>query len=251
MILRDISFPTPEENILFDDVLLYLAERGDSPEVLRFWESGQPFIVLGRVCKEKDDVNIEAAIRDGIPLLRRSSGGGTVVQGRGCLNYSLILDKKKDPHLADLRQSYRVILSKVIDMLQLLGVDAVFQPISDLAIKNNQKKFSGNAQKRGRQFILHHGTLLYDFDLALIEKYLKIPRDIPEYRRGRTHLEFVANIPLSIKEIKKGFRKLFPVSQEENSLNQLERNCLKNLLESRNVIIDLANESSHEMRTNL
>ena len=91
MQLRDISFPTPQENITFDDVLLNLAEKHEAGEYLRFWESPSVFVVLGRIGRAEIDVNATNTKTDGIPVLRRSSGGGTVVQGPGCLNYSLIL----------------------------------------------------------------------------------------------------------------------------------------------------------------
>ena len=88
------------------------------------------------------------------------------------------------------------ISQKAIDALKPLGVEAVFRPISDIAVAGSDKKFSGNAQKRGKNYILHHGTILYDFDLSLIPKYLTIPKDVPDYRQGRSHLDFVTNIPI-------------------------------------------------------
>ena len=95
MLLKDISFPTPEVNILFDEVLLFLAEKGQAGEVLRFWESPVPFIVLGRTGKEEDDIYLQKAKEHHIPVLRRASGGGTVLQGKGCLNYSLVLPQNR------------------------------------------------------------------------------------------------------------------------------------------------------------
>ena len=45
MILRDISFSKPIDNIIFDEVLFQLAEKEGYGESLRFWESPQDFIV--------------------------------------------------------------------------------------------------------------------------------------------------------------------------------------------------------------
>src|SRR5476651_469365 len=115
MQLRDISFPTPQENIAFDDVLLSLAEKQSRGEFLRFWESSKIFIVLGRIGRAETDVNAIHTQKDNIPVLRRSSGGGTVVQGPGCLNYTLVLSKQKHPEINDLRQSYAWISQKVIE----------------------------------------------------------------------------------------------------------------------------------------
>lgn len=233
MTLKDITFPSPEENIIFDDVLLQLAEEGVQGEVLRFWESSDYFVVLGRIGKESDDVRTEETQKDGIPVLRRSSGGGTVLQGRGCLNYSLVLSKDSDPSIADLRRSYQFILAKVVHALKTAGVDAVFYPTSDIALTDSKKKISGNAQKRLRRFILHHGTLLYDFDLERITRYLKMPAEVPDYRRGRSHADFVANMPVQRRTIIDAFRKEFRTAGLDEKPNANERARLDQLLAAR------------------
>lgn len=202
MQLRDTSFPDPRRNIDYDDVLLTMAQRHGAGEYLRFWESQRLFVVLGRIGKLEADVNVEAARLDGVPVLRRTSGGGTVVQGPGCLNYTLVLSRQKHPQVNDLHQSYLWITAKVIAALEKCGVTAFFKPISDLATGPDEKKFSGNAQRRCRNFILHHGTILYDFSLPLISRYLSMPRDIPEYRRLRRHADFVTNVSLDPRAFK-------------------------------------------------
>jgi lipoate-protein ligase A len=213
MQLRDISFPSPQENIAFDEVLWRLAEKHSGGEYLRFWESSKVFIVLGAIGRVEIDVNSLHALKDNIPVLRRSSGGGTVLQGPGCLNYTLVLSKQKSPpqqdpalaghpQLNDLRKSYEWIGAKVIEALRQAGAEAYFRPPSDLATGSGEKKFSGNAQRRGKHYILHHGTILYKFDLSLISRYLNMPHDIPEYRKHRPHTDFVTNVPIDPRVFK-------------------------------------------------
>jgi lipoate-protein ligase A len=212
MQVKDFSFETPQENILFDEVLFYLADKKGNGEALRFWQSSQVFVVLGRIGNEQEDVCLEKAKQDRIPILRRTSGGGTVLQGPGCLNYTLVLDKQRHSDLNDLRKSYAWISAKVIEALKSCNVEACFRPISDIALSSNEKKISGNAQHRGKNFILHHGTILYDFNLELITKYLKMPKDIPEYRKNRPHQDFVTNIPLICSDFKTALSQVFDVS---------------------------------------
>ena len=209
MQLQDIFFPDPQKNLDYDEELLYLADKEGQRAVLRFWESPKIFVVVGRIGKIEEDVNVKAAEKDDVPILRRASGGGTVVQGPGCLNYTLVLSKQDHPVLNDLRKSYEWVSQKVIDALRPLGVEAVFRPISDIAVAGTEKKFSGNAQKRGKNFILHHGTILYDLDLLLIPKYLSMPKDVPEYRKDRSHLDFVTNIPIDPVAFKARFSSIF------------------------------------------
>jgi lipoate-protein ligase A len=228
MKFRDVSFPTPQENIAYDDVLLSLAEKQGCGEYLRFWESEQIFVVLGRIGHPEVDVNTLQTRKDNIPVLKRSSGGGTVVQGPGCLNYSLILSKQKHPELNDLRKSYQWISDKVIEALRQAGVEAYFRPTSDLATGSSEKKFSGNAQRRAKHYILHHGTILYNFDLSLISRYLNMPQDIPEYRKARPHTDFVTNIPLNVPVFKDSLAQIFQASVLQSPSAQ-ELSLLKNL----------------------
>jgi len=146
----------------------------------------------------------EVACRaDGVPVLRRSSGGGTVLLGAGCLLYTLILDAEHAPELAGIRSSYAYILARVAAALpEGNGVEPA--GISDLAAAG--RKFSGNAQQRKRRFLLHHGTLLYAFDLSRVERYLRPPPRQPEYRAGRDHAAFLRNLETPRDEIERRLR---------------------------------------------
>lgn len=233
MRLKDVSFVSPEENLLFDDILLHRADQGESGEVLRFWESPTVCVVMGRTGHPEKELLRGAMDSDGVRVFRRSSGGGTVVQGPGCLNYALVLDKQSDARLQDIRKSYEVILEHVIRVLSSCGVRAEFRPVSDLVVPGKEMKFSGNAQKRGKRFILHHGTLLYDFPVALISRYLRMPESAPEYRQGRAHQEFVINIPVPRERIKNAFVKHYGIRLTERTLSAQEARCLLGIMDRR------------------
>ena len=69
------------------------------------------------------------------------------------------------------------------------------------------RKFSGNAQRRRRRFVLFHGTFLLALDLELIQSLLPPPSKQPAYREGRSHLEFVRNVPLQPAQLKEALQK--------------------------------------------
>ena len=202
MKVLDLSFPGPQDNLDHDDALLLKAEKGEGGEALRFWESPCVFVVMGRACDEDLDARSDICRRDGIAVLRRSSGGGTVLQGPGCLNFSLVLAKSRHPDLATITRSYQHILERTISALRACGVEAQFRPACDLVVATGEKKFSGNAQRRGRSHILHHGTILYGFDLSLVGRYLKMPPKMPDYRRSRPHEDFITNVNVDISRFK-------------------------------------------------
>jgi lipoate-protein ligase A len=206
----DLTLATAEENLALDEALLLEAEAGRAGEVLRLWEWPTSAVVLGSGCKLADDVDDDACRADGVPILRRSSGGGTVLLGQGCLCFSLVLSFTRSPELADIRPSYRVILARVAEAL---GIPEVEQAgISDLAIAG--RKFSGNAQQRKRHHLLHHGTILYAFDLARVGRYLRPPPRQPEYRGGREHGAFIRNLEIGRQRLAAGLRQAWEVDEE-------------------------------------
>ena len=205
MILKDISFARAQENVAYDQTILELAEAGSSGEVLRFWESREYFIVLGRTSKSEEDVNLVKIKRDGLKIARRISGGGTVLQGPGCLNYSLVLNYERSPLLKNIRSSYDFILGYVINSLRKLGIEARHEGLSDLVI--GEMKFSGNAQCRRKKYLLHHGTILYNFNIERIEEYVNVPCQEPAYRQRRSHRDFLTNIEVKSGDIKKAIAK--------------------------------------------
>lgn len=199
MNLLDLTLPSAAENLALDEVLLLEAESGRGGEALRLWEWPEPAVVLGSGGVLADDVNVEACDHDVVPILRRSSGGGTVLLGRGCLCFSLVLRYDRHPALGEINPSYRFILDELIGALGL--PKAALAGICDLAIEG--RKFSGNAQQRKRNHLLHHGTILYDFDIAQVGRYLKLPPRRPEYREGRDHADFVCNVPFPGPELRR------------------------------------------------
>jgi lipoate-protein ligase A len=200
--LLELTLPGAADNLALDEALLLQAEAGEAGEVLRLWEWPCPAIVLGSGCKLVEDVNVEACNGDGVPVLRRSSGGGTVLLGTGCLCFSLVLAYSRAEALTEIRPSYAWILQRVIEGLGVPGVEQA--GISDLMLDG--RKFSGNAQQRKRNHLLHHGTILYDMDLAAVGRYLRQPARQPEYRHNREHGAFVRNLDLGRDELTERLR---------------------------------------------
>jgi lipoate-protein ligase A len=193
MRLLDLTLPDAAANLALDEALLLAAEEGAGGEALRLWENPSHAVVLGAGGSVAHDVNVPACGADGVPILRRASGGGTVLIGPGCLCFSLVLGYDRAPRLDEIPAANRYVLHRVANALRPVVPAATAEGTSDLAVGG--VKFSGNAQQRKRRFFLHHGTLLYGFDLGLIARYLNPPERQPVYRRDRPHMEFVMNLP--------------------------------------------------------
>ena len=200
MQLTDLGLVPPGTGIHEELATLYAhdaAPRGAPPanqpsEQVLLWESATSAVVLPRNGAPDAWARPAVCASSGIPLLRRDSGGGAVVLGPGCLNIALILSLDARPALADVAGSYATLLRALADTLAIPNVTI---HSTDLAVDN--RKFAGHAQRRLRRTLLHHGTILYRFDLGVIDTVLPEPPRRPAWRGFRSHREFLTNVPVA------------------------------------------------------
>jgi lipoate-protein ligase A len=239
MNLFDSTLPSPEENLACDEALLDFFEERGTGGLLRFWEPQNYFVVIGYGNHAATEVNVAACEADGIPILRRCSGGGTVLQGPGCLNYSLILKLEEGGPLATISSANRFIMERnraaIESTINTPGVKLKVAGHTDLiaeASPNQTHKFSGNAQRRKKHFLLFHGSFLLNFNIALIEKYLRMPSKEPAYRRGRSHESFLMNLNLPAETLKQAMRKAWEATE---TLQQVPREAIALLVRDKYV----------------
>lgn len=202
MLLLNLTLPTPAENLALDEALLESAEASQSyPEVLRFWESPDMFVVLGRGSPFQQEVDHGFCSSQGIPVLRRCSGGATVVAGPGCLMYALLLDYQNRPELRMLDVAHEFVMGRIQSAIQGLGVDVNMKGTCDLVVDG--RKVSGNALRCKRRFMMYHGTLLTGLSIDRIASCLKMPVRQPDYREHRSHQEFLGQLSVSANELRK------------------------------------------------
>lgn len=207
----DLSYAEPAENLACDEALLLAAEAGRGGEVLRVWEPREPFVVLGHGSHAEREVRLSACRAAGVPVLRRPSGGATVLQAPGCLNYAVILTIVSG--LKDIAASNCAIMKRVKSALEpLAGASIAIEGFTDLTIGG--RKFSGNAQYRKKHALLFHGSLLLDCDLALIQALLLPPERQPAYRLNRQHDEFLMNLKISADAVKAALREAWSAREE-------------------------------------
>jgi lipoate-protein ligase A len=227
MHVLDWSSTHPAENLACDEMLLNHAEAGRRGETLRFWESTSYFIVLGIGQVLRDEVNEATCAADAVPILRRCSAGGCVLQGPGCLNYALVLDQTSRSDVATIRSSYRSILGSLSKALARRNLLVHHLGTSDLGME--ERKISGNAQRRRKRFILHHGTLLYNFDCNQMQHYLREPQTRPEYRGDRPHEAFVTNLGCTSKELKDALKEEWGADHLQSAPTEDEQQAIYKL----------------------
>jgi lipoate-protein ligase A len=210
----EITLPTAAENVALDEALVAMAEEGSGGSALRVWELDHRAVVLGASGRVAEDVKRDACEADGIPIARRSSGGGTVLIGPGALNFTVVLPVGSDPRLGGVDTAQIHVLERAAEALRAAGPDVRVMGSGDLTLDG--RKFSGSAQRRLKRWVMVHATVLYGLDLADVSRYLHPPKRQPSYREGRAHDDFLTLVPLSRPEIVAALRMAWPGESGES-----------------------------------
>jgi lipoate---protein ligase len=218
----DLTFPAAAANLACDEALLEACEENGGEEVLRFWEAGETFVVVGYANKIATEVNVENCRAKSIPVLRRCSGGGTVLQGAGCLNYALVLRIIENSPLAGISGANKFIMERNCAAIRTLHMTPGLSVSGHTDLALNGLKFSGNSQRRKKNFLLFHGTFLLNFDLALVGEFLRMPSLQPGYRAGRSHADFITNLNLPAAQVKAALKKAWQAVDELKTVPESE-----------------------------
>ncbi len=188
----------PHFNLALEEYALHYLDPANDYVII--WQN-EPSVIIGRNQNTVEEINAEFVKKHQINVVRRLSGGGAVYHDLGNLNYTLIVSSDED-----VAGSFRKFTEPVIEVLRSLGVPAEFSGRNDIVIDG--KKFSGNAQYWSKNRLLHHGTLLFNSDLAVVQEALNVQTDklhskgIKSVRSRVTNIYPYLKTPLSIEEFK-------------------------------------------------
>jgi lipoate---protein ligase len=216
------------ENLALDEALLIEADAGQAQPLIRLWYPQEFAVVMGASRRIADDVFLENCRDEDVAVLRRSSGGGTVVVGPGVLCVTVFLPDNAAPGLSRVDLAHDHVLERIAATIRAAGVSANVLGRGDLALDG--RKFGGSAQRRLKTWFMVHCSILYDFPIDRIVRYLKIPSRQPEYRAGRSHQDFLVNLPLNPHELADTIRKAFFPGETELPAPSVPPALLESLL---------------------
>lgn len=224
----------PYLNLAIEEYILTQFEKKPDDLYLLFYEN-ENATVLGKTLELSEEVYAHKKSKH---LIRRMSGGGSVVHFTGNLNYCFLANLETRKELFGIHDSYEKILGAVMLKMPWGLTKKGYSDIS-LSTHRGFKKISGNSQVRKRGWILHHGTFLYNLSrAATIQYYLRQPKKQPDYRENRSHQEFmIQQVPIQsraklIRCISMGFAKQFASKMCFQSLEFIDRAKLSILIQT-------------------
>ncbi len=167
------------------------------------WIPNKSYIVLGASNNAKDAVNEEPTLQDNVTVLKRRTGGQTVVLTPNNLIISAVIT---DESVMKPKNVFNRFNDHIIGAIEK-NHTAEFSTrgISDIAM--GEMKILGSSMYRGKGKLFYHAVLNFNEPSATFQKYLKHPSNEPDYRKGRMHHEFVTSLketgyPESIHHLK-------------------------------------------------
>jgi lipoate-protein ligase A len=145
-------------------------------------------VIIGKHQIAQREADTRFVTENGIPVIRRISGGGTVFHDSGNLNFSFLLKSEFGSQV-----DFRKYTLPVINFLSSIGVEAKFEGKND--IKVDGFKISGNAEHVFHDRVLHHGTLLYNADMEALKNSIR--KDT-----GKYNTRAVSSNPSSVINLK-------------------------------------------------
>jgi|BioPla2DNA2_1021312.scaffolds.fasta_scaffold84440_2 lipoate-protein ligase A len=152
-------------------------------------------VIIGSNQIWENEVDRQFCYQHQIPVYRRISGGGAVYHDLGNLNYSFIFNKKKQKY--NLNAAY---LKPIMVALASFGIYPVIGKRKDLWLPDGVHKISGTASHFAGSRVMHHGTILYDSDLKMLQGALLSSLKIKEVKGIPSVVSPVKNIKTYLEE---------------------------------------------------
>ena len=156
-------------NMAKDHAILHGVSHEKLLPALRIYRWIEPAVTIGYSQNISDTVNKDYCNEKKIPIIRRESGGGTVLHHME-LTYSFTsqLDSGLIPQSVD--DSFRKIISPIMNTLKIFIDGVEYKPLNDIIV--NKKKISGSAQARRYGSLQQHGTIIIDIDDEILTSAL-------------------------------------------------------------------------------
>ena len=178
--VHNLHYDLPDINVLKDN----------KDFSFMLWRPDTRYIVLGRANSIEKSVLLQHIYEDSVRIVKRPSGGESVLLTPQMIVFSAKMNfrEHRNPSVV-----FKEINGQLIDSLSSIVIKNLdSKGISDISI--GEKKIIGSSMHLKGNLLFYHAVLNVNEDIKQISRYLKHPVKEPDYRKGRSHDEFVTSI---------------------------------------------------------
>lgn len=174
---------------------LYHAAAHLGREALFILRPASPYVCIGYHQDAQQEIDLEFARENHIPVIRREVGGGAVYLDGQQLFFQLILRRDRPGVPANIAEFYKKFLQPVIDTFRTFGVPAEYKPVNDIV--TNGRKISGTGAAQVDDILILVGNFIQDFNYEMMSKCLRVP---DEKFRDKVHKTMYENLTTFLRE---------------------------------------------------
>jgi lipoate-protein ligase A len=230
-------------NMAIDEAILTARTINQAPNTLRLYQWQPSAVSIGKNQNPENEVYLENCRKLGVSVVRRISGGGTVLHdSQGEVTYSLTANSR-ELGVRDITGFYAKVSSGIKDALRLLGITADYNLGDTKNCPNltvHGRKISGSSQTQKREIILQHGTLLLDVDLEKMFTLIRVPwaktcMEVADIAKSRitsvkNELGHAVSPETAANALANGFRNALAAQMVDGELTSYEQELATKLL---------------------
>ncbi len=215
-------------NMAEDRRWLALAESAGEPVLrVRLYRWDPPTASIGRHQNPSSALDSDICEAEGIPIVRRPTGGRAVFHDRSELTYAVVSNSLSLVGSGGILETYRRIAEVLQAGLRGIGVEtrlartgtsirsgaapALRQPCFASASRHEllsgNRKIAGSAQRRLRRAVLQHGSIPVEIDYLKMSRVLGAREEV--LRRRMVSVSEAAGRRVEIEELAEALRKAF------------------------------------------
>jgi len=170
--LIDLGKADPYMAQTFYEAVAEAVHRDKSPNTLILVQPDSPYVCIGYHQDLEKEIDMSYIKEVGIPVIRRSQGGGATYLNSDQIFYQIIFKNAKVlPVKVD--ELFEKLLRVTVACYRRLGVPAEFKPLNDVIVEN--RKISGNGAGRHETATILVGNIILDLNYKQMARVLKVP----------------------------------------------------------------------------
>lgn len=215
--------------------------RGEVPNTFVLNHPSKPFVNIGYHQMMEKEINLEYAKEMGFDLVRRTIGGGAILDGPWEQDYFFIVNRNSAECPSTIPEFYRKFLQPPVRALKKMGLEATIRAPNDILVCG--RKISGNGAITIEDSNVLAGDLLIDVPSELMTRIIKAPSEkfqdklADSMGKWLTSINDQLKINISREEVKQkliqGFEESFDVTLVKEQLTEKENINLEKLVRER------------------
>ena len=196
--LLDLGYSEPLVAQTFYEAVAEAVHRGLSTNTLILLQPGSPYACLGYHQDLEKEIDLEFCEEAGLPVIRRSQGGGATYLDRDQVFYQIV-SKDSAAVPRDVERMFERLLSVTVKIYRRLGVKAEFKPLNDVVVGG--RKISGNGAGMHESASILVGNVILDLNYDLMARVLRVPDEKFRDKMAKSMREWVSTLRRELGEL--------------------------------------------------